>query len=116
MHTNNFSSTNPTLKTDSSPKNIQYPSDLLQAAFERFKVRVFSENIFPNKFHSNRAGFEPNPDEPRTYITKIAIEEQESDCAQISKKKLMQSILLLMIPQSESKLRSLMMRCLRLIV
>lgn len=54
-------------------------------AFERFKIRVFSENIVPDKFHPRRAVFEPNLEEPRTYITKIIIEEQDNDHAQISK-------------------------------
>ena len=54
-------------------------------AFERFKIRVFSENIVPDKFHPKKACFEPNLDEPRTYITAIAIEEQEDDRAQVSK-------------------------------
>lgn len=54
-------------------------------AFERFKTRVFSENIVPDKFHPRRACFEPRPEEPRTYITKIVIEEQDDDNAQVSK-------------------------------
>lgn len=54
-------------------------------AFERFKIRVFSENIVPDKFHPRKARFEPGLDEPRKYITKIVIEEQDEDRAQISK-------------------------------
>ena len=54
-------------------------------AFERFKIRVFSENIVPDKFYPRRAVFEPNLEEPRIYITKIIIEEQDNDDPQLPK-------------------------------
>jgi hexosaminidase len=59
--------------------------DLLQTAFERFKTRVFSQNIVPAKFHPRRACFEPNLDEPRTSIIKVIIEEQDDDHPRVSK-------------------------------
>lgn len=85
IYADDFSSTNPSLGANSSQKGIEYPSDLLQTAFERFKTRVFSENIVPDKFYPRKACFEPKPDEPRTEITKIVIEQQDGDVAQISK-------------------------------
>lgn len=72
-------------ETSFTSKVIQYPSDLFQSAFERFKIRFSSGNIVPDKFHPRRACFEPRPNEPRTYITNIVIEEQVDDNAQVSK-------------------------------
>lgn len=74
------SSSDTSVQTDS----IEYPLDFLQTAFERFKIRVFSENIFPDKFHPRRACFEPNLEESKISIKEIAIKEQEAHHTQVS--------------------------------
>lgn len=56
---------------------MEYPSDLLQVAFERFISRIFEAQIVPYKFNPRDANFEPDPQGEKTYITQIVIKENQ---------------------------------------
>ncbi len=54
-----------------------YPPDLLQVAFERFKSNIFSEYFIPYKFYPKKAPFEPNLSlhDAKVMIREIVFEE-----------------------------------------
>lgn len=54
-------------------------------SFERFKTRVFSESIVPDRFHPRRACCEPNLDDSKTLIKRVAIKEQEAHDKYVSR-------------------------------
>lgn len=56
-------------------KILNYPDDVLEVAFQRFKTKVFSERFVPYKFYPRRCQFEPSLDGERVFINKITIEK-----------------------------------------
>lgn len=54
---------------------LSYPHDVLEVAFQRFKLKVFSEHFVPYKFYPRRSRFEQSVDDTKTFINKITINE-----------------------------------------
>ena len=54
---------------------LSYPHNFLEVAFQRFKLKVFSEHFVPYKFYPRRSRFEPSVDDTKTFINKITISE-----------------------------------------
>ena len=53
----------------------KYPSNAVQAAFDRFNKNVFGSNIVPDKLHPRGAAFEPEVKARRTFVSEILVQE-----------------------------------------
>ena len=57
---------------------------IVDAAIDRTKDRLFNENFIPWKFHPRNTDFEPSANAPKSYITRVALLQNESDPVNLS--------------------------------
>ena len=58
---------------ETSGKAPQYPPDVVEQAFQRFRSRVFESNIIPDKFYPRKASFEPEIESSRLTIDTVEV-------------------------------------------
>ncbi|KAL8866687.1 MAG: hypothetical protein Q9174_006150 [Haloplaca sp. 1 TL-2023] len=80
-------SSSPNASTTSLTLNTAASYAIVEAAIQRTQERLVKDNFVPWKFHPRNSNFEPSTNASRTNITRVLIQQNETDSAAILKPK-----------------------------